>query len=188
MVRAVRTVVPPYHTDPRMTRTYPVACFALLLVACGGEGTSRNSSSNMQAESSCAAADSSTVALAVLDYITTAQPRPQRFLHASGTDTAVTDAGLKVLQDKGPTFFYVGSEEAKKKLRDKLEYDGPYPSMLVVMRSRDVAADSASETLTLAGHYVANQEHGTSAAPRTYSFRCDSSRWVRTDQLPTASR
>ena len=142
----------------------------------------------MQAESGCAATESTTVALAVLDFITTAEPRPQRFLHASGTDSAVTEAGLGILQDKGPTFFYVGSEDAKKKLRDKLEYDGPYPSMLVVMKEHAIAPDSMSETVTLAGHYVANADHGKLSGPRTFSFRCDSSRWIRTDQLPTASR
>lgn len=142
----------------------------------------------MQAESGCVAADSTPMTLAVLDYITTADPRPQRFLSPTGTDSAVTEDGFRVLQDKGPTFFYTGSEEALKKLRDKLEYDGPYASMLVVLRDHEKGADGTTETVTLAGHYVANQWHGTVSPPRTYSFRCDSSRWVRTDALPTASR
>jgi hypothetical protein len=169
-----------------MTRTYPLLVVALL-TACGGDAP-KEGSSNMQAESGCASADSTAVELAVLDYITNANPKPQRFLHASGTDSAVTDEALKVLQDKGPTFFYVGSEEAKKKLRDKLEYDGPFPSMLVVMPSRQVSADSSTETITIGGHYVANQLNGTASPPRTFSFRCDSSKWVRTDQMPSASR
>ena len=141
----------------------------------------------MQAESGCAAADSTPMTLAVLDYITTATPMPQRFLSPSGTDSAVTDDGFKVLQDKGPTFFYTGSEPALKKLRDKLEYDGPYASMLVVMRDHEKAADGTTESVTLAGHYIANADHGKVSPPKSYSFRCDSSRWVRTDTAPAAT-
>jgi hypothetical protein len=122
--------------------------------------------------------------LAVLDYISTADPRPQRFLSPSGTDSAISDDGFKVLQDKGPTFFYTGSEAALKKLRDKLEYDGPYPSMLVVLRNHEKAADGSTESVTLAGHYVANADHGKVSPPKTYSFRCDSARWVRSDATP----
>ncbi len=169
-----------------MIRTYLAIGLSLpvLLAACGGDGSKPDAkSSNMQAEA-CVTADSTAMALAVLDYITTAVPFPQRFLHAVGTDSAVSESGLKVLQKKGPTFYYAGSDDAKAKLREKLEVDGPYTTMLVVVRTHDVSPDSTKEAMTLAGHYVANAFHGQEAEPRTYQFRCEAGKWTRTDNSP----
>jgi hypothetical protein len=153
-----------------------------LLVACGGENTSRTDTGNMQAVASCASADSSAVRKAVLDYIMTAEPRPQRFLSAAGTDSAMQGDGMAVLQDKGPTFFYAGNEAALKKLREKLDNDGPYASMLVVMKGHEPSSDGLTETVTIAGHYIAGDLHGRVSPPRTFRFRCEAGEWVRVDQ------
>ncbi len=170
-----------------MTGTLRVVVLALALAACGGESQPRSGGDEVPlaaAGSGCEQADSSVATLAVLDYITTAVPFPQRFLHAIGTDSALPDDGLKVLQAKGPTFYYAGSDAAKAKLRDKLENDGPFATLLVVMRSQDHSADGQREAITLAGHYVSNKDHGKELEPRTYQYRCTEGHWQRLDNSP----
>lgn len=168
----------PYHTDRGMNRTYLILPASMIFLACGGgEGTPSDESSNMQAaQEDCAAADTTPVMLATLDYINSADPRPQRFLSAAGTDSAMPDDGFKILQDKGPSFFYAGSEAALKKLRDKLDFDGPFPSMLVVLKDQQTADDGTVQ-ITLAGHYIAGTLHGTASPPRTYTYRCADGKW-----------
>ncbi|WP_373058730.1 hypothetical protein [Gemmatimonas sp.] len=152
----------------------------LLLSACGSGATAdraKADSAKPAAGPSCVSTDSTPVGLAVLDFITKAEPLPKRFLSAAGTDSAMPDDGFKVLQDKGPTYFYSSDTVAQRKIREKLEEVGPYPSMLVVFRGKTEADNGNTVTVRLGGHYVGGDDHGKLAPTRSFEVRCDTTGW-----------
>ena len=152
----------------------------LLLAACGGGDIAeraKTAGAMVAAGPSCVSTDTTPVGLAVLDFITKAEPLPKRFLSAAGTDSAVPDDGFKVLQDKGPTYFYSSDTVAQRKIREKLEEVGPYPSMLVVFRGTTAADQGHTVTVRLGGHYVGGDDNGQLAPTRSYELRCDSTGW-----------
>ncbi len=153
---------------------------ALFIAACGGDAASNDDSSgNKQAATgpTCTSMDTTPVGLAVLDYITTADPHPQRYLTAAGTDSAVPDDGFKVLQNKGPTYFYSSDPKAQAQIKDKLASVGPYASLLVVYKGKAEADNGNTVTVTLAGHYVGGEHDGKTAPVRQITVRCDSAGW-----------
>ena len=153
---------------------------ALLLTACGGGGTTDRASAeaaNVAAGPACVSTDSTPVGLAVLDYITTATPLPKRLLSAAGTDSAVPEDGFKVMQDEGPSYFYSSDTVAQRKIREKLEEVGPYPSMLVVFRGTTASDNGNTVIVRLGGHYVGGDDHGKVAPTRAITVRCDSVTW-----------
>lgn len=172
MIRAFR-----YSVATLLTASGP----ALFLVAAcaGGTPADRASLADSAAAAgpSCVSPDTTPVGLAVLDFITTAQPLPKRFLSAAGTDSAVPDDGFKVLQDKGPTYFYSSDTVAQRKIREKLEEVGPYPSMLVVFRGTTEGEQGKTVTVRLGGHYVGGDDHGKVAATRSYDVTCEPAGW-----------
>jgi hypothetical protein len=155
------------------------------LAACGngGEGggaRARKGRADAAADAAlvgCAAADTTALRLAVLEYITTASPRPQRFLSAFGTDSALPDDGFRALQDKGPTYFYNDDPKNQAQVKAKLASAGPYVSMLVVYKGQVDADEGNRVTVTLGGHYVGGEDDGKPAAVRQITVRCDSTRW-----------
>lgn len=158
---------------------------ALFVAACGGDAASDDDlSGNKQATigPTCTSVDTTPVGLAVLDYITTANPHPQRYLSAAGTDSAVPDDGFKVLQNKGPTYFYSSDPKAQEQIKEKLASVGPYASLLVVYKGRADADNGNTVTVTLAGHYVGGEHDGKAAPVRQIIVRCDSTGW----RLPSA--
>lgn len=170
-------------TRPRPLLAASLTCAvpaALFIAACGGETASKNDSSgNKQAATgpACTSVDTTPVGLAVLDYITTATPHPQRYLSAAGTDSAVPDDGFKVLQNKGPTYFYSSDPKAQEQIKEKLASVGPYASLLVVYKGKAEADNGNTVTVTLAGHYVGGEHDGKVAPTRQITVRCDSSGW-----------
>ncbi len=151
---------------------------ALLLSACGGGGDRPSAEAkDGPALSSCAASDTTAVMVAVREYISTASPTPQRYLSAAGTDSAVPEDGFKVLQDKGPTYFYGGDSVAQRKIREKLASVGPYASLLVLFKGKSEAADGNSVTITLGGQYIGGEHEGKRAAAKTFGVACDSTHW-----------
>lgn len=179
------------HRRPRpllaatMTLTVPTV---LALAACGGGGDAgaKDDAGNNQAATgpACASSDTTPVALAVLDYITGADPFPQRFLSAVGTDSAVPDDGFKVLQDKGPTYFYSSDPKLQAQVKEKLISAGPYTSLLVVYKGKTESDGGNTVTVSLAGHYVSGEHDGKAAAPRQVVVQCDTSGW----RLPNPSK
>ena len=115
--------------------------------------------------------------LAVRDFIAKATPSPQRFLSAFGTDSAVPEDGFKVLQDKGPTYFYSSDSVAQRKIREKLAVAGPYASLLVVYRGRSETEGGRAVDVRLAGQYVGSKEDGVKLRTTRYAVRCDSTGW-----------
>lgn len=152
----------------------------LLLAACGGGATADGAKARdakLATTPSCAGADSTAIGLAVLDFITKAEPLPKRFLSAAGTDSAVPDDGFAMLQEKGPTYFYSSDSVAQRKIREKLEEVGPYPSMLVVFRGSTETENGNTVTVRLGGHYVGGDDNGTVSPTRSFEMRCDTTGW-----------
>ena len=125
----------------------------------------------------CARPDSTPLGLAVRDYIAKSLPTPLRFLNAVGTDSALPEDGFKVLQDKGPSYFYGSDTVAQRKLRDKLAVDGPWPSLLVVYRGQSASDGGNAMDIRLGGHYVGGEHHGKVHVSKRYAMRCDSTGW-----------
>ncbi|HYW32157.1 MAG TPA: hypothetical protein VE869_11665 [Gemmatimonas sp.] len=125
----------------------------------------------------CSKSDTTPLSLAVRDYITRAMPSAQRFLSAMGTDSALPDDGFRVLQDKGPTYFYSSDTTAQRKIREKLAEVGPFGSLLVVYRGQTAAPDGQTVDVRLGGHYVGGQHDGKQLAGKRFSIRCDSTGW-----------
>lgn len=172
----------PRDTRPLLATLLTAAVpFTLLLAACGdaARGKDATDAGNKQAGAgpSCASIDTTPVGLAVRDFITVTQPTAKRYLSAAGTDSAVPDDGFKVLQDKGPTYFYSSDTVAQRKIREKLEEVGPYPSMLVVFRGKTETNDGNTVTVRLGGHFVGGDDNGKVAPNRSYEVTCDTTGW-----------
>jgi hypothetical protein len=123
-----------------------------------------------EAATRCAPGTDPALTLAVADYIRRADPKPQRFLVAVGTDSALPEAGQRALQDRGPMFLFPGSAALQAQARAMLHDKGDYTTMLVVLREA-TRADSAA-TIRLDGHYVGGEEDGRNAGPRRYQLVC----------------
>ncbi len=147
------------------------------VAACGGGSGGTDKVAKGASLSACLSKDTTPVMLAVLDYISTASPTPQRYLSAAGTDSAVPEDGFKVLQDKGPTYFYGGDSVAQRKIREKLASVGPYASLLVLFRGKSDADGGNSVTVKLAGQYVGGEHEGKRAPLKTYAVKCDTTHW-----------
>jgi hypothetical protein len=174
------------HTPAVASRSVLRTTVALLLglaAACGGDraadagtgGKEQAARAGAGTTAACSKADTTAVALAVLDFIAKATPSAQRYLNAVGTDSALPDDGLKALQDKGPTYFYSSDSSAQRKLREKLAVDGPWATLLVVYRGQ-TATDSGVD-IRLGGHYVGGAHDGLTARTKRYGVRCDSTGW-----------
>jgi len=163
---------------PRVLVGALLPAVAAVGAACGGSDASNGGSAKTAAAKvGCASADTTPVSLAVKDYITTASPGPQRYLTAAGTDSALPPDGLKVIQDRGPTYFYNADPAAGKKLRDKLASAGPYTTMLVIFRGKSETDGGKTVAVKLAGLYVGGEHEGQKSPLKTYSVKCDSTTW-----------
>lgn len=117
------------------------------------------------------------MSLAVREFIAKAEPTPQRFLNAFGTDSALPEDGFKVLQDKGPTYFYSSDSAAQRKIRDKLAVAGPYASLLVVYHGQTASEGGRAVEVRLAGQYVGATNDGAKLPTKRFAVRCDSTGW-----------
>lgn len=144
-----------------------------VLAACGGDGAAKKVSDAPP----CANADTTAVATAVREYITTASPLPQRFLSAVGTDSGLPDDGFKVLQDKGPTYFWSVEQKGQQQVREKLELAGPYTTLLVIWRGKTEAEDGALVSVSLGGHYIHGEHDGKESPTRRIDVRCEANHW-----------
>jgi len=163
---------------PAFKHTCAVTVLLCVASACGGSTERSASASAPKAASGCASAEIQPIAVAVREYITKASPQPQRYLSAAGTDSALPEDGFKVLQDKGPTFYYSGSDTAaQRKIRTKLMNDGPYASLLVLFKGQTESDGGKGATIKLAGQYVAGAQDGQRSPLTTYSLTCDSTSW-----------
>lgn len=164
--------------------------FTLFLAACGGGDAPKGASADTAVVATgptCVSVDTTPVGLAVRAFITTAVPTPQRYLSAAGTDSAVPDDGFKVLQDKGPTYFYSSDAKAQAQIKEKLASVGPYASLLVVYRGKTESDNGNSVTVSLGGHYVGGEHDGKEAPTRQFEVRCDTTGWRLADTTALAA-
>ena len=157
-----------------------VALIVTVMACDSGKGSTTDAKSALRkskAASGCVAqAGETPAALAVRDYIKNSQPKPMRFLTAAGSDSAVPDDAFHELQDKGPTYYYAGTDAAKKKVRDKLELAGPFTALLVVVRGVK-KNDDGTEVLRIGGHYLTGEYDGKAGDSRAYRMACDTAGW-----------
>ena len=140
----------------------------------GGERTSKAPATT--ASPRCAPPNEREVAAAVLDFVRSAKPTPQRFLIAAGTDSALPDAGLSALQSKGPTYLYPRDAAQQAKLKEKLASIGSYNTLLVTLRDQQRLSATRS-VVRLGGTYVGGAADGRMAAPRSIFFACQGTAW-----------
>ncbi|MDF1502996.1 hypothetical protein [Roseisolibacter sp. H3M3-2] len=185
--RTARPVAPP-----------PVASLLALalLAACGApeRGDDKESliarsrkaiGDTAEAATRCAPGTDAPLTLAVADYIRNAAPKPQRFLVAVGTDSALPEAGQRALQDKGPMYLFPGSPALQAQARQLLHDKGDYTTMLVVLR--EATRQDSAAVIRLQGHYVGGEEDGRSAAPRRYQATCSADGWKLARRAPEQS-
>lgn len=173
-------------TPARRHRTVPAPArvaiaTVLFLAACsGGESSARRTASRPRA---CAQPQDSATFQAILAYIKSSSPYPQRFLSAAGTDSALPDIGVAALQEKGPTYFYPGDSVSRAKVLKRMDDMGPYTSLLVSWRGIRRDTDS-TVVVRLSGGYLGGKFHGQPAVPRAFTFACEQGRWKlrRTDE------
>lgn len=126
------------------------------------------------------------LASAVGSYLDGRQPRPLRFLNAAGTDSAMPEAGMRVMQSRGPTYLYPPDSAAQAKVRERLE-EAAWPSLLVTYYG--IERTGATETVVrLGGTWIGGELHGQSAGSEDVQLLCRTGRWVPADSVvPSAS-
>jgi hypothetical protein len=146
----------------------------MLAAACGGGAENADRASDvvvLDPATACTSLTPSPVAMAVLDYITTADPKPLRFLNAATTDSALPPAAEAVVKDKGPTFYWLPNEKNQQQIRDKLESGGEWPNMLVLVR--ELTDNGAGVTVVrVGGRYIGRPHDGRESPERRYTIRC----------------
>ena len=158
------------------SRAARCALAAATCLACGGPGSeTKTAQSGSGSGGPCRATLDQAVGLAVGQYIKGAKPKPERFLVSAGTDSALGDAGLVALQDRGPTYLYPGDPALQGQVRGQLHEKGDYTTLLVVRKGAESKNGAAS--VSLAGHYVGGESEGQHVAPRSYRFACADSVW-----------
>ncbi len=145
-----------------------------VLAACGPAGETKQTA-KAAAPPRCQATVDEAVAAAVADYIKQAKPKPERFLIASGTDSALGDPGTAALQDRGPTYMFPGDPALQATVRAQLHEKGDYTTLLVVRKSATQSGHDAA--VGLGGHFIGGEDDGKAAGPRRYTLACDSTSW-----------
>lgn len=145
-----------------------------IAAACGGGAANSDRAAQdvaLDPATACNLLTPSPVAIAVLDYITTADPKPLRFLNAATTDSALPPAAEAVVKEKGPTFYWLPNEKNQQQIRDKLESGGEWPNMLVLVR--ELSDNGAGTTVVrIGGRYVGKPHEGRESPERRYTIRC----------------
>jgi hypothetical protein len=147
---------------------------ALLAIACGGAGESGGAGrdvAELDAATACSALNQTPAQIAVLDFITTAEPKPWRFLNAVSTDSALSESAFEVVQKKGPTFYWLTDDKSQQQIREKLSNDGDWATMLVLMRE-DTDHGDGTYTLRIGGRYVGAPHEGLESPEKRYNVKC----------------
>ncbi len=156
-----------------LVRLAPLATLSLA-VACGGSQDNASASGSavtLNPATACAISTPGPVTLAVRDFITTAEPRPLRFLNAVATDSALPEAAAALVQDKGPTFYWLSDEKSQQQIRSKLATGGDWPTMLVLLREHTDHGDG-THTVRIGGRYVERPNDGEVSPEKRYTVSC----------------
>lgn len=167
------------------------------LAACGGDARpvsgdsaagdnlvarTRAAAGRVEGPRVCAEGTDDALTLAVREYIKTATPKPQRFLVSVGTDSALSEAGQRALQDKGPMYLFPAQPALQQQMRTLLHDKGDYTTLLLVLR--DATRRDSTAIVRLDGHYVGGEEDGRPAGPRVYQVSCAAGKWTLAGAAP----
>lgn len=151
----------------------------LTITGCGGDA-GRGAAASACAEPS----PSELLDSAVRSYIAGRSPTPLRFLTAVGTDSAMPNAGMLVLQDKGPTYLFPADSTSQAKVRERLN-EAAWASLLVTYHGIESTGEDAA-TVRLGGTWVSGELDGQSAGHEDVGFICREGSWTPIDSLDTA--
>lgn len=156
------------------------------LAACGGAPADQPAADTAAVAAACAApTEAELLPTAVRAYLDERKPTPLRFLTAVGTDSAMPPAGMTVLQDRGPTFFFPADDAARAQVRGLLG-ETNWPTMLVTYHGLEALGDRVAE-VALGGVYVEGSDDGTIAPRDTITFLCEQGRWIPADSATGAA-
>lgn len=153
----------------------PTLVAALGAAACGAPAKDTVAARKQAGAPPCTATVDDAVAASTTAYVRDAKPKPERFLVAAGTDSALGDAGLIALQDKGPTYLFPGDAALQATVRAQLHEKGDYTTLLVVRQH--ASAEGPTAVVRLNGHYVGGEDDGKTPGPQAYTLACDSTSW-----------
>ncbi|MFN2400027.1 MAG: hypothetical protein ABR543_15515 [Gemmatimonadaceae bacterium] len=114
---------------------------------------------------------------AVTQYLKNLTPTPQRYLIATGTDSALPGEAHAALQNKGPTWFFPADSASQDKMREILASKGDFTTLLVTYRGTRHVDDSHA-VVRIGGRYVGGEHEGRAASSRALHFQCDTSGWT----------
>ncbi len=157
-------------------RSISLSALLLAAAACGGSpetsaGDAPKQGMTLDPAVACRGTSPGAAQIAVLDYINTAEPKPLRFLNAAATDSALPDDVALVVQDKGPTFYWLQDEKNQQQIREKLAGDGNWATMLVLVRENTDHGDG-THTVRVGGRYVGEPNDGVVSPEKQYQLRC----------------
>ena len=167
----------PSVQPPRLPAVSAVILAALLMVAAACSGG--DSKAKVSTGPVCRQSKDSATWRAVVSYAKSSDPFAQRFLAAATSDSALPDAGVLALQDRGPTWLFPGDTVGRAKVRERLD-DGIANTMLVYWHGMKPEGDTAI-VIRLSGRYIGGKLEGTVARAKVYRFKCPEARWVLTD-------
>ena len=168
-----------FHHTPRTAATAVpalAAMVALSLAACGGgKSDAARGQKSAGDVAGCGTLDTArVVSLAVTQYITTADPKPLRFLYMAGTDSMLPDAGARALQDKGPTYLWPADLSKAGPVRKKLGDAGPWNALLVTYKGVSQPTPETAR-VRIGGTWVGPVDDGKQLGVKAASFECTTS-------------
>ena len=193
--------IPPFRNIPPRAglaarRAAGLAAAALLVAtaACSGsEGGRERAASRARARgaSGCGTVDTTVVVRdAVLALIASTNPPPLRFLYIPGTDSSLPDAGVRALQDKGPTYLYSQDPKLQQQARENLATKGPWNALLVLYEGMTQPAED-TVAVKVSGRFVGSAEDGQVVPSQVLRFACstagDSAHKWRLTNRPAAA-
>jgi hypothetical protein len=157
----------------RILRVLTLAWAAYAVIACGDGRQSPRLSSN------CADPTAALVPAAMDTYLASVLPKPQRFLIAAGTDSALPAAAESRLQRVGPTFIFPADTILQRRVLRRLdsiaEPYGDLPTLLVTYRGVQ-RSNPHRAIVRFGGHFLGGANDGK-VAHRTVQFVCETARW-----------
>lgn len=163
------------HPPPRIPLR--VLLLASATACAGTEMPARGDDSVRTAVTACGATDDTVFGLALDKYVTTIQPIPRRFLASFGSDSALPERAMSVLQNRGPTWLFPDDTARQRPVRERLQSAGAYTTLLVYQYGT-TNVDPTHATVRLGGRYIGGELEGTVAAKRLVHVRCNGGRWI----------
>lgn len=152
---------------------------AAVIALCALPACSSEPRDNARFLGPCADPTEAIVPAAVDAFVTSIDPKPRRFLIASGTDSALPAGSESRLQRHGPTYVYPPDTALRRRVLARLDSTaiayGSVPTLLVTFRGIDRAGEHRA-LVRLGGYFIGGRTDGA-VVHRTVQFVCDTARW-----------